>query len=121
MFPGQASPGDSTLDVVQGNIQLQDANIDSTPEELNPLKEALERALLHKDEAAGIREALEAEVFWTSQCSGLICRHQRLSPTASDSCVISITHCAIADSQCIYLPSSSTINNTCVKALQCLQ
>ena len=51
------------LDVAQGNIQLQDANIDSTPEELNPLKEALERALLHKDEAAGIREALEAEVM----------------------------------------------------------
>ena len=62
-------PDPYSQDRLQGNIQLQDANLDNTPEELNPLKEALERALLHKDEAAGIREALEAEVQWDSiQC-----------------------------------------------------
>lgn len=108
------------MDAMQGNIQLQDANIDSTPEELNPLKEALERALLHKDEAAGIREALEAEVHRrTSQCIGLICRHQRLSFTASKYCIIPIMHCAIADSQWIYLPRLSTINTTPLQVLQC--
>lgn len=32
------------------------------PEELQPLKEALERAVQRSDEATGIREALEAEV-----------------------------------------------------------
>ena len=68
MFRSQLGLEDSVWDAAQGNIQLQDANLDSTPEELNPLKEALERALLHKDEAAGIREALEAEVMWTSCC-----------------------------------------------------
>ncbi len=60
--PGAIQGGDH-LECVQGNIQLQDASLDNTPEELNPLKQALERALLHKDEAAGIREALEAEVW----------------------------------------------------------
>lgn len=93
MFPTKAGLDDSLLNVAQGNIQLRDANLDSTPEELNPLKEALERALLHKDEAAGIREALEAEVMWAKHCLESSCH-----------CIIQVMHQALKYNHYMLLP-----------------
>ncbi len=43
-------------------LQMEDVIQQSTPEELAPLIEALERARMQQEEATGIREALEAEV-----------------------------------------------------------
>lgn len=43
---------------VQLTVDLQELD---SPEELNPLKEALERAKRRVDQSTGIREALEAE------------------------------------------------------------
>jgi len=55
-------------------LSLDLKELDS-PEELHPLKEALERAKQRVDQSTGIREALEAEVCENAICSG---SHPRL-------------------------------------------
>ena len=61
----------TALMFVQLSLNLKELD---TPEELNPLKEALDRAKRRVDQSTGIREALEAEA------STAINREKRYTP-----------------------------------------
>ena len=77
----------------QLNLDLKELD---SPEELNPLKEALDRAKNRVDQSTSIREALEAEVrFSLGRCLRLYLHNQ----TTSDFLVMSLFAVCMLDCQ----------------------
>ena len=86
-------------------LSLDLKELDS-PEELHPLKEALERANQRVDQSTGIREALEAEVCKNAICSGSfqIAMHQT-STYALLRC--SLQQMCVSAQCCVYLQAQN--------------